>query len=500
MAGTYRIGFGQRLVFDTTDRYVPNGLQIDDTIYQSPDRIRACRESKGDLDVSPCAGDERYEYSGSDYRWSEGLRGVAAGWKELPVGQAWLQLYGFGSYQRRSIYQYEIYDHAQCSDPRRDDDAACAAPAVYRDQAAPASTIAYSTLPDLYDELIYGGNATFFWHRRAHVGMTAYGARIDWRIDELELDFQEWSRRPYGGPFGAVGLDATWGRDWLDLSAEVARSFDSMPAGGGNGAIVRATSTGHKRELELILRYYDRSFANPYAGSTAAADETDGRRTQDEIGGRVSATASFDRRLSVRGTVDSWYTPSDAAYKLLVFGRGDVQITDTLNAGLWAEFQDKDLDRSGRGQCFETSTEEDPFGEDIPCAGEKIRLGVRVRHAPFSSAWLAAQLQHTYIDDPDRRYLDARRQDRTALVTATYKPLQRLRLHSRVSYVSEGIDDDDHLEESLRFKAALDWWQLHGHALRVRYDLKAYLDDRASTQARTPSPEHALRLELEGAF
>src|SRR5690606_16869486 len=145
-------------------------------IYRGTSLTRACKESAGEL-PSPCTGEARYAYATPDYRWRESLRGVAAGARRIELGAGWLQVYGFASYETRSIYQYEIYDRAACVDPRDDDDPACAAPDVFLrrdDLLAPTTEVAFQTLPDMFGEAIAGGNLTYFTSDRGRVGVTAY--------------------------------------------------------------------------------------------------------------------------------------------------------------------------------------------------------------------------------------------------------------------------------------------------------------------------------------
>src|SRR5690606_33525302 len=97
---------GQRLTFDNTDRYTPNGFFLDDAVFRYNDLGVECRESQGELPESPCAGPAGDVYVTKDFRWRDSLRGVAIGAKHLSVPVGWLQLYGFGSWQSRQIYQY----------------------------------------------------------------------------------------------------------------------------------------------------------------------------------------------------------------------------------------------------------------------------------------------------------------------------------------------------------------------------------------------------------
>jgi hypothetical protein len=321
IAGTYRIGFGERLTFDTATDYTPNGIYLDDQITRNYDLSRQCVESTGELATSPCGGDLRYEYTTPDFSWSEGLRGIAAGTEHIPLGQGHLQAYGWGSYQNRSIYQYEIANRAPgvCDDPRDNDNAACDAPDVYvrpdGDPLTSTPAYAYQTLPNMFAESLVGGNVTYFAARRDFVGITAYGATTQWLAetpDDVRLDTQEWSRWPIGGRHGAIGTSLGVGRGIYDVFAEVTHSFDRIPdgdgpvhGGGGPAAILRATRNLKKSELELSLRYYDPDFVNPYAGSIAQSDEVEGQRARGEHGARVRYTGKHGA-VSLRTGVDVW--------------------------------------------------------------------------------------------------------------------------------------------------------------------------------------------------
>jgi len=67
VAGTYRIGFGQRLTFDNTTLYTPNGIKLDETINMAQDLANRCRETAGEL-PSPCLDKDFYQYDTPDYR------------------------------------------------------------------------------------------------------------------------------------------------------------------------------------------------------------------------------------------------------------------------------------------------------------------------------------------------------------------------------------------------------------------------------------------------
>jgi hypothetical protein len=513
MAGTYRIGFAQRLTFDNSSRYTPNGFYLDDAVVRSSDMVSACKESAGELGDSPCTGAAGRVFTTPDYRWSDSLRGAAVGAKQIDVKQGWLQAYGWFSHETRDVYQYEIYDRDACEDPRDPDDS-CSAPDTFvrrDDPLEPTTRFKYSTLPDLYSETLGGGNFSYFYDRRLHFGVTGYGSHVNWLADGIDLDFQEYASRPVGGDFGAVGADVAWGRGWADLFLEGARSFDASPEGGGYATILRHTATWAKNEIEVSARYYDKKFANPYSGPISAPDEFEGNRARDEAGGRIRYNGLIAKRLNLRTFLDVWAEPSETIPKLRAFVRGDVQTTKWFRPGAWLAYDDKDLRVAGRGQCYDVTSFDDanPVPEFFidpddasaasgPCAGQRYQIVGRLRFDPHKRVNIQTQYQHEWQDDDN--YPDAFRQDAAGHVIVASMPVDGFRLRARGKYLFEDIKDNTYLEQS--FWAYLDAsYDLKRHLLiRLRYDLRFWLDARDSTPERTPSPEHWLRLELTGKF
>lgn len=521
IAGTYRVGFGQRLVFDNTSRYTPNGFTYDDQLVFSTDLATECRESGGEL-PSPCLGEDRYRYVTPDWRWRDGLLGAGAGAKHIPAGAGWLQLYGWASSARRSLYQYELYVPSEaCPDPSDDTNPACAAPSVFvrpdGNVLAQTTRHSFSTLQNVFRENLAGANVAFFADRRSSVGLTAYVASETDLVDGIDLDFQEWSRLPTGKRFGAAGANFTFGRGILDVSGEAGFSYDESPdprgpveGGGGPAAILRVTATQKREELEVVARYYGIDHENPFARPIAQADELDGSRARDEVGGRVRYTRS-DKLYSLRTSLDLWTplsTMRDASIlgeermqpKLDAFARSDVRTSDELWLGLWLRYQDKDLREGGQDQCFEVSTEENEAGETVPCKGRQLTTSVRARYQPDKRLHFSGLLQHQLLDD-DAFSETKFRHDLSAWAIALWRPQPDLRVRARLRYLDEATSllggKSDYLERSLA--AVVDVaTRLRGRdSLRVRVDGKFWLDDRASTEDRSPNPELQLWLQYE---
>jgi hypothetical protein len=504
IAGSYRAGFGQRLVFDNSSSYTPNGFFLDQQLTYTTDQTHLCKESSAE---APPVCTDRDQYVSPDFGWRDGLWGVALSAKHLSLGSGFIQAHAWGSVAPRSLYQYELAN-ADCSDPRDDDAPGCASPTVYRkpdgDLLTPTSRYSFQTLPDVLSETLGGGNLTYFADRRNHFGITGYGASIRSLVKGIALDTQEWSRVPFGGGNGAVGADLALGRKWLDVAAEFAYSFDKItdgigPSSGGGGpaAVVRATVTGAKKELELSFRYLDTDFVNPHARPVSADDEFEGQRARDEVGGRLRYTGSHGK-VALRSALDLWTNPSVGAAKTDVFARADMKAGRRLSWGLSLRFQDKDLGDGGRGQCYEVTFEEDQLGEPVPCRGMRFTSAARVEVAPTRTLTFSAQTQHELLDDP--RYLDKFRQDLSGWLMATYRPTARMSFRSRLRYRSDDISDGEHLEESLWAYLEATFTLRQRDRLRVRSDLFSYLDDRASTGLRAPNPAVWFWLDYEARF
>jgi len=517
IVGSFRAGFGQRLVFDNSRHYTPNGLYADDQLFYSADLTIDCKESAGELLTSPCAGPAGARYDTPDWVWRDGLFGVGAGIKKLELQTGWLQAYGFASASRRSIYQYELVDRRNCDDPHDDMDPACAAPNVYvrsgGDLLTPSPKYAYTTLPDVFQERLVGGNVTYFGDRRNSLGMTAFGAEEVNLVSGIDLDSQEFSRLPYGAgngapaKFGALGANFSFGRGWFDLFGEAALSFDTMPpsdpalsaakGGGGPAGILRMTATRKREELEVVARYYSTDYANPYARPISQPDEFDGERARDEAGGRIRYIR-WTKNFQLRSMVDMWVQPSTNQPKLDTYVRAMVRTTPTLWLGLWERYQDKDLGRGGHDQCFEVTYDIGPTGAPVLCGGRQLTTIVRAHYVPSNVLSATLMLEHQLLDDNTKpEYLNSFRQDLAAWLIVLYTPSRDLRLRARVRYLDTAIEDDTYLERS--FSALVDsaFRVRTADLVHVRVDTKLWLDQRMSTLERVPNPEATFWLTYE---
>lgn len=469
VVGTYRVGFGQRLTFDVTDQVTPNGSFGDYELRRGSELALRCSRAAGELSQAPCPIGTEARVT-PDYAWTNRLTGVVIGLKELPLGHGWLQAYAWGSYQVHRIARMELVDVAACPDPRRDEDPACLAPAVYLrigDPTAPTSTARFATLPAMYAEGLAGGNTSYFWNDRAHLGVTGYGSLPKWLIAGAALGFQEFSRKPFAGAFGALGIDAAFGFGRQDFFAELAHSFDAQPDGGGGyAAIVRSVTTLAKSELDISLRYYGSRYANPYARPVSAPDELDGLRARNEAGIRFVTNAKLGHRVGIRALLDAWRELSSGSLHALIFARTDWRISSSWTWAAWGEY------RNGPAQRFIVATQ---VGWD-----------------PVRRVRLSGQLRYRWGGELGAYRLQ---QDLAAILNITTRPIDPLRVRFRLRYQFDDVWNNHRLPQSIWSYLDIALSLRDRDVLRFRYDFRLFLDQRESTLARMPNPEHWLWVE-----
>ncbi len=501
IVGNYTASFGEGLVWDTSPGPRRTGIYPDDSHRRETDLTRQCRLSTGELTEAPCDSDV---YVTPDFKWTDYQMGIAAGLKGLKVGNGRLRAYGLFSFQPLDIYQYRVYDKNRCDDPRNDNDPGCGAPDVFvlgDDPFAPAAEHSFQTLPNLLREMTVGGNVAYSPQRRVEFGVTGYRMEVKSLTEGLDLDSQEWDAKPFGGPFGAVGAYAAVGRKWLDVFAELAYSFDSMPGkGGGPAAVARIVASRKQEELEATFRYYDENYANPLAGAYAQADTFDGLRDRDEVGGRLKYFRLFKKKINFRASVDVWNRPSLDRYKAEIRMRTDINASKVFGYGLWLEFDDRDL---GSGPLVCDNSADEIFDADsslTPACGQSFNAIGRIRWSPHKKWRLSAQYQHEFIQDEDAMDMPRTRQDVSAWLNAFGRPTPELGVRARVRYLFEDIADNGRLEQSIWAYVNLRYRVQKRHWFNLRYDLRRRIDDRTSTLDRNPRTESWLWAQYLAKF
>jgi hypothetical protein len=118
---------------------------------------------------------------------------------------------------------------------------------------------------------------------------------------------------------------------------------------------------------------------------------------------------------------------------------------------------------------------------------------MRLAYEPIRRLSLSAQLQHRWLEGlPTRVGLQ---RDLAGVLNFTGRPADVLRLRLRLRYDIEDVADNHRLPHTLWCYLDVAIRLRTRDTLRIRYDLRAYLDERESTRVRVPNPEHWLWLE-----
>lgn len=486
LAGTYRLGFGQRLTLDTTSLPSPDGFLPDDGVRPPGALERECLVSG-----AGCEPDARLSDVTPDFAWDESFRGLA-GTVRGPVGPgAQVSLTGFGSYQLRSLQRSMVLDRSVCPEPR----GTCRAPDVLVPlSGSHAEKLTARTLPGVFHEWSGGGNATLSLSSRAHVGVTGWAARPVWTLEDARLDFQPGARYPSGGRFGAVGLDAAWGRGAVDLFFEGARSFDAAPDGGGGfGALQRTVLSGARRELEVTLRYYGRDFANPYSGAPSGPDSLGGLRVRNELGARVRYLQREEGVWRLRGQVDAWTLPADGEAPGTA-GTKHLRASARADWLTWPRFQPSlQVELRDSGAC---STDETEDGAE-PCSRGRQGVIARVRSEVTDGVTVAVQYGHARVVEPEAR---GPRYDGQAVLDVRLMPSESLKLGGRVVWRDEDRSERSRLRQELRASADASWAASGAVSARARYAWVLDLKDASTARVPPDPPRHLFHLELETRF
>lgn len=336
----------------------------------------------------------------------------------------------------------------------------------------------------------------------------------------MRLQPQEWSSTPFGGPFGAIGLDGKAQFGPFGVFLEGARSFDSVragpnpatqPAGGGGFAVEQRTLYNPKRTfLELSLRYYDDKFTNPIGRPIAAPDQFDGQAARNEAGVRIKYFGKIGYDLELRAAADVWVLPykssptvNDAGtanfYGLL---RVDYEGYRAIAPAIWLDVRNKNLAGSEHGIATcrtDAILVSAVTGEPVTCQGDSYKITGRLDFRPFGKK-LGGHLQGSFTWKDDNKYKTDFMTSASIALELRTQPLDWLQLKLRTRYFNEDTVTSDYLEESVFSYIQASF--LFGKAFKgsLRYDLNVYLDKRTSTATRVPNPEHRVYLDLRTGF
>jgi hypothetical protein len=387
VAGSYDVGFGERLTFDSGVRRDPRGWTVRNSLYQ--DNVR------GSL------------------RYRPGQFGGAVNYNNFDIGSTWLDSTLFASTQALDVYMsrglYFVADPVSgksCPTAYSWDDGlqVCRSSRVQDEDVLMTEVdgklqggLPYLTLKDAMRESIVGGNLTLNLDEDSRLGLTAYQSWTQIELgDGQNMHFSDASTYPDRSPFGAVGLSGHTALGPVTLSGESA-----MTGSGGIGAFVRAIGRAPGfGELSLSLRYYDARYENPHGHGEAQGDMTGGLAARNEAGARLSVVLKPLPRLRSTTVVDSWRavqtSETDAQgtvrWRYLSSSPMNLQVSERLSYGLTSKetgavllrCTNKDITQNGPTESYSQ------ISDSVAPAGESWRLQGSVTTSRVPQARLTA--------------------------------------------------------------------------------------------------------------
>lgn len=399
VVGSYQVGFGERLTFDSTDQRDPHGWR----------EINAVRSQHDTGRLYP----------------RNGQFGVAVSLVGADLGEAWVDSTVFVSRQREDLYQYDFsygldpwYGDNSC-DTDGDcptgyscgEDKLCRSTRVYDAGDPQSSTYRWETIRDAFTEQLVGGNLTVNLSERSRVGVTAYMAWTSWNIaEEAQPRFAYSARYPQADSFGSVGLYARGGAGPVDVSVEYART-----SGSGDGFFGRVIfePTGWL-ELTVFGRYYEPEFENPHSGVRAASDELWGLAARNERGGGGDVTLEPAGGLKLVTKLDLWDNPyrpelaeggtprfvrkGEDPVDLYASQRVEVDVTNRETFSALIQYRNKDLANNDRGQVYGLGDACDEGALQTCGRGERRKVQLKASTERISWAHLWARYTAAWQD------------------------------------------------------------------------------------------------------
>lgn len=487
LAGSYVIGFGERLNLDTTQRSVrPYGWYADDIIVSRP--------------------------QSGDYSIRNGLFGGVVTLAGVPVAESLkFDVTAFASYQQIKAYQYDFNITSIDEDGFREFDS----PTVYfnsGDAAALGPTSCssegrchtFATFPDAYKELIVGGNTTLFVGNRSQFGLTGFYAKNTFTVGDDRVVFAPSARNPIRRDYFVLGADGAFGMGPVDVFAEL-----SFMDNGGFAGVVRALLDFEQVFIELTGRYFDEKYDNPRTRARAQPDEFLGSRTRDEAGGRFKIIYTPVRWINLQSYVDIWTRPLAKTTNLEYQFQASWEIHKGWRLSSAFNLRDKDITQGGRDQSYDQGFTYDFSFVDLVAAddfsntlvsgggrGTLLNWRGRLSVTAIPLTTLVATYRVQWRDIGTAGFENSFEKSFMASLLATVRPIRGLKLSARFR-VSD--DDFDHIERG----EAL--WDLYGQIatspvswldLQFRYDYRDYFDERADPR---PS-EHLVRAKVEARW
>jgi len=493
VVGSFDIGFGEKLTFDTTGLTNPHGWRENRHFYTDLNKAR----------LSP----------------DNSLMGAAFSLTGVDFSFGWLDATGFVSYQAHDIYQYyyryQLDDYYEGGEEgcgyfgfSEGEETGCYSSRVYPAEDLQGDPYSYISFRDAFTELVRGGNIAFNFDDRTRIGVTAYQSETDLVLaSEAEPMFAWHSKMPRKNQFGAVGIHGQFGIGDMEFSGEYAHTML-----GGNAAYLEALiEEGTWLELITGIRWYDRKYNNPYSRSASAPTITLGSRQRNERGLKVKAIIKPIKGLRTVTTIEGWEIPEYVfqdeetgknvwrelgQYDLRLSQKVDWDVTRKETLSLLLAYYDNDTAKGGSNQTYETPYDDaDPYDLEAMQysvrghgSKTKLELGARTKRLRFISAmvryraqWEDARRKRDIDDDVSEPFTEEEKYEYYSAVEqygtlrVTLKPMNAIRLVLNIHKFLDQIETYENYQ-SPEQKITLGVWynlskkiKVHGLLGQVNY-------------------------------
>lgn len=441
LAGSYQIGFGQRLVIDHTGSTNPHGFEPDVHVYDGLD----------------------------GFTQSRGLMGLT-GTAQLSLGNGMsLEATPFLSWWRYDIYQYRLVHRGEFEDETY---------AIVTELDAPYSgyyrKLSYQTLPAAFDELLGGANVTLNFGPRTHLGLTGYGSRVGFHLGDEDTGFSDSSGYPRRDVFAAFGMDGALALGRLVTLYGEAAMTDAQ----GKAGLVRASFDNRLVAADLSLRYLGDDFDNPHARAISMSDQWMGSQDRGELGVRLDASWRPMKALRLRLGEDVWRStvrfkdndPIDRLWRSETFFRVDTFPFSWLQVGPFVEYRDNDLETDGWGLEYSEN-------------GNRWMAGLQTTLDPMRMLRIWAYYKVSLFDDKNLGLADEEFQtDHYGVVKVRMLPFDWMIFSLRGKYYKGNLTQSDSVarEEYLEGYIQTDFRLPLDVSIGVRGAVVTYLAENAS--------------------
>lgn len=408
IAGSYRVGFGQRIVLDNSGRSNPHGFKPDLEIYEGE----------------------------SGFGISKGFFGAAGTYTDIKVGKLDMDATAFFSWWRYDQNQYRLKHKVEGVGGDELESYTVLTPYKTVQGVKYHRKLSHVTLPSAYSETIGGGNVTLNLDSKSRIGLTGYVAKTGFHLDDPDTVFARHEKFPERDLFYAAGADFAWAYRDFQLFGEAGMMDNSSYAG-----TVRGIAELGDVILETSYRYLPYDFDNPHSRAYSMSDQFEGDTDKGEQGVMFTAKYRVAKWLTLRIDEDIWqatrwadddekevFGDKEKPWRMETYLRVEIKPTSKLRIGTFVQFNDKDLSESSRDESYS-----DTYG-----AGEKYQWGLQLanRFTKNTALWAYYKLGFE-----DAALGDAYQKRHYGTLKFTTRPLKLMDFAIRAKYLKGELEE-----------------------------------------------------------